>query len=313
MRRRTALFGILGCGLACGGAAPKPRRATLAESEPPQPELFLPPPPCPPGTTISADALAGRATALRERLGVRGFTVVIEPPFVVAGDEAPAEVERRAATTIHWSVKRLKDQYFAADPRVIVEVYLFSDADSYYRHARELFDDKPETPYGYYTPTHDALLMNISSGGGTLVHEIVHPFMAANFPACPSWFNEGLASLYEQCDDRDGEIVGSTNWRLPALQAAIRSKELPPLAEVLAASSDDFYAPARSGLNYAQSRYLCYYLQERGLLRDFYHQFLATVWSDPSGRALLQQVVGYPDLERFAADWREYVLGLQFG
>lgn len=239
--------------------------------------------------------------------------MVVEAPFVVAGDEAPAEVERRAATTIHWSVKRLKDQYFAADPRAIVEVYLFRDADSYYRHARELFDDKPETPYGYYTPTHDALLMNISSGGGTLVHEIVHPFMAANFPACPSWFNEGLASLYEQCDDRDGEIVGSTNWRLPALQAAIRSKELPPLAEVLAASSDDFYAPARSGLNYAQSRYLCYYLQERGLLRDFYHQFLATVWSDPSGRALLQQVVGYPDLERFAADWREYVLGLQFG
>lgn len=312
MRRRTALFGILGCGLACGGAAPKPRRATLAESEPPQPELFLPPPPCPPGTTISADALAGRATALRERLGVRGFTVVIEPPFVVAGDEAAAEVERRAATTIHWSVKRLKDQYFAADPRVIVEIYLFRDADSYYRHARELFDDEPETPYGYYTPTHDALLMNISTGGGTLVHEIVHPFIAANFPACPAWFNEGLASLYEQCDDRGGEIVGDTNWRLPALQAAIRGDELPPLAEVLAASSDDFYATGRSGLNYAQARYLCYYLQERGLLRNYYHQFVASAWADPSGRALLLQTARYPDLERFARDWREFVLGLQF-
>jgi len=28
-----------------------------------------------------------------------------------------------------------------------------------------------------------------------LVHEIVHPFMRANFPECPAWFNEGLASL----------------------------------------------------------------------------------------------------------------------
>ena len=31
-----------------------------------------------------------------------------------------------------------------------------------------------------------------------LVHEMVHPFMDADFPACPAWFNEGLASLYEQ-------------------------------------------------------------------------------------------------------------------
>ena len=34
--------------------------------------------------------------------------------------------------------------------------------------------------------------MNISTGGGTLVHEIVHPFIEANFPACPPWLNEGL-------------------------------------------------------------------------------------------------------------------------
>lgn len=64
------------------------------------------------------------------------------------------------------------------------------------RHARELFDDAPGTPYGYYLPGHDAMIMNISTGGGTLVHEIVHPFMAANFPGSPTWFDEGLASLY---------------------------------------------------------------------------------------------------------------------
>ena len=67
-----------------------------------------------------------------------------------------------------------------------------------------------------------ALVMNIATGGGTLVHEIVHPFVAANFPDCPAWFNEGLGSLYEQCGEEDGQIHGYTNWRLPGLQAAIR-------------------------------------------------------------------------------------------
>ena len=50
--------------------------------------------------------------------------------------------------------------------------------------------------------------MNIDTGGGTLVHEIVHPFIAANFPECPAWFNEGLASLYEQCGDHRGPDLG---------------------------------------------------------------------------------------------------------
>ena len=50
--------------------------------------------------------------------------------------------------------------------------------------------------------------MNISTGGGTLVHEIVHPFVAANFPNCPAWFNEGLGSLYEQSGEVNGAIHG---------------------------------------------------------------------------------------------------------
>jgi len=35
-------------------------------------------------------------------------------------------------------------------------------------------------------------------------------------------FNEGLASLYEQSAERDGRIIGQTNWRLRGLQSAIR-------------------------------------------------------------------------------------------
>lgn len=311
MRRRAAIFGLLACGVACGSEPAQPRRASKAKRsvEPPGP----PPPPNPPGTAIATDALTTRAAALRERLAGRGFTVLVEPPFVVAGDEAADKVEHRAASTIRWSVKYLKKQYFAADPREIVEVFLFKDAVSYMHHAKVLFDDEPETPYGYYTPTHDALLMNISSGGGTLVHEICHPFMAANFPACPTWFNEGLASLYEQCADRDGQIVGLTNWRLPALQDAIRTGDMASLGELVKTTSDEFYEPYRSGLNYSKARYLCYYLQERGLLGNFYHQFLATAAGDPTGRMLLQQTVGYMDFAQFEADWRKFVSGLQYG
>jgi len=56
------------------------------------------------------------------------------------------------------------------------------DAASYEKNTLLLFKEKPSTPYGYYSSTHKALIMNIATGGGTLVHEIVHPFVEANFP-----------------------------------------------------------------------------------------------------------------------------------
>lgn len=119
--------------------------------------------------------------------------------------------------------------------------------------------------------------MNIATGGGTLVHEIVHPFVEANFPSCPAWFNEGLGSLYEQSAERKGQIVGLTNWRLAGLQWVIRTGKLPSFKAFTAQSDRVFYTSAR-GNNYAQARYLCCYLQERGLLRKYYRP------STPTGR-----------------------------
>jgi hypothetical protein len=261
---------------------------------------------------LTAAALEQRAAQLRERHAGRNFTVLVESPFVVLGDEAPAQVRRRADRTIHWSVLRLKQAYFRADPAQIIDVYLFAGSESYERHTRELFGEEPDTPYGYYSPRHAALIMNIATGGGTLVHEIVHPFMAANFPACPAWFNEGLASLYEQCGEEDGKIVGYPNWRLPGLQDELRAGRVPPFADLCATTGDAFYGP-RSGLNYAQARYLCYYLQEHGRLREYYHEFVARADRDPGGYDTLRRILGRDDMQPFELEWRRFVLGLRWG
>jgi hypothetical protein len=172
-----------------------------------------------------------------------------------------------------------------------------------------IFGDRPETPYGYYTPTHDALIMNIATGGGTLVHEIVHPYMAANFPECPDWFNEGLASLYEQASERDGEIIGLTNWRLAGLQEALKRKAVPSFRTLLS-SGDGFYSDD-PGSNYAQARYLCHWLQEEGLLRTFYRSFVAAAEDDPTGLATLERTIGM-DMKQFRPIWERYVMGLRF-
>lgn len=249
---------------------------------------------------------------LKRKLPSTDFTIIVQPPFVVIGDEAPDAVKEHSERTVKWAVDKLKQDYFSKDPTNIVDIWLFKDAGSYERNALALFGEKPTTPYGYYSSQHNALVMNISTGGGTLVHEIVHPFIEANFPNCPPWLNEGMGSLYEQSGEVAGHIHGYTNWRLPGLQKAIKAGQVPAFRALMARDTRGFYNDDR-GTNYGQSRYLCYYLQQKGLLVKFYREFVANQTKDPTGYATLRRILAVRDMNSFQKRWEQYVLTLQQG
>ena len=256
----------------------------------------------------TAEKYEERATELRSKLKGRGFTVLVEKPFVVIGDEPEERVRQWAEDVIRGTVTRLKKDYFQKDPADMLEIWLFKDETSYRSHAKEFFNDDPDTPYGYFSPSKKALIMNIATGGGTLVHEIVHPFVAANFPNCPAWFNEGLGSLYEQSGTVNGHIYGYTNWRLAGLQKSLKNDSVPTFKVLTGMSDKDFYG----GSNYAQARYLCYYLQEKGLLVRFYREFAANSKTDPTGYKTLQRVLRVRDMAAFQRRWEAFVLKLVY-
>ena len=265
-----------------------------------------------PAEVNSENDFDAHVARLQQRLPSPDFSIIIQPPFVVVGDESAEALKEHSEHTVKWAVDKLKQDYFTKDPKEILDIWLFKDSASYERNAVALFGDKPTTPYGYYSSAHKALVMNISTGGGTLVHEIVHPFIEANFPNCPPWLNEGLGSLYEQCGEVDGHIHGYTNWRLPGLQDAIKAGTLTSFKQLLAMNNRAFYDDDR-GANYAQARYLCYYLQQRGLLVKFYREFHAHQKDDPSGYKTLQIILRMRDMNAFKERWQKYVLSLKQG
>ena len=280
---------------------------------PSSPAADLPPPPSLATERLAAASLAEHVAKLR-KTAPKEFTIVTSPPFVVLGDDSPEVVRQHAERTVKWAVEKLKQDYFKADPAETINIWLFKDDDSYRKHAKLLFDDTPTTKFGYYSAAHHALVMNISTGGGTLVHEIVHPFIHANFPACPAWFNEGLASLYEQSTEKDGHIHGLVNWRFPALEKAIRDGKLISFQKLTATSDREFYGgPDNPNYNqhYAQARYLCLYLQEKGLLTKFYREFVANAKADPTGYETLQRVLGEKDMDAFQKKWEKFILSLR--
>lgn len=262
-----------------------------------------------PASAISAADFAQHVIHIRPRVPP-GFTVLVERPFVVIGDGHPVEVAAYSRRLVRWSVDLLRRDFFRVDPDHIIDIWLFEDEDSYLRNARQLFGHRPDTPYGYYSERHRALIINIATGGGTLVHEIVHPFVAANFPECPTWLDEGLASLYEYPTVRRGHIHGLVNWRLPGLKQAIRTGQLPSFATLTSLTEDEFYEQD-PGSNYAQSRYLCYYLQQHGLLVRYYQAFYDNRHLDPTGIDTLRAILGFEDLHAFQEEWEDWVLTLK--
>jgi hypothetical protein len=255
----------------------------------------------------TAAELATRKTELEAKLSGQGFTVVVEPPFVVIGDESPATVRHHATGILHWSIHLLEAEYFKTRPNKLIEIWLFRNKDTYMKGAKKFFGDTPDTPYGYYSTEHDAMVMNIGPGAGTLVHEVVHPYMEANFPNVPAWFNEGLASLYERPVEKKGHIAGVTNWRLGGLKKELADKTLPAMAKLLGTTTEEFYnAPFDA---YAYARYLMQYLQDQGKLTEFYTTFLADK-TDLTGKTALEAVVGEP-LETFEPKWRAWAAALR--
>lgn len=248
-----------------------------------------------------------RASQLEKKLAGQGYTVLVEPPFVVVGDSPAKEVKRITTGFLRRKTALLEKELFAKRPDKVLEVWLFRNRKTFLAGAKKFFGDEPDTPFGYYSPDAGALIMN-ASGLGTLSHELVHPYMEANFPDVPAWFNEGLASLYEQPSERGGRIVGLPNWRLPNLKKEIRAKTLPKLATLLATTSDEFYDADYD--SYAYARYLVYYLQEHGKLQAFYKQFHDDK-KDLTGAAALTSVLG-EDLASFEPKWRTWVLAIPY-
>ena len=253
----------------------------------------------------TAQDLKDRAAELEKQLDGTGMTVLVEAPFVVVGDMGAKETRRIATGFLRSKTALLEKDFFPKRPDKLIEVWLFRNERSFRAGAKKYFDDTPDTPFGYYSPDHSAMIMN-ANGLGTLSHELVHPYMEINFPNVPSWFNEGLASLYEYPGEHKGHIIGHVNWRLPELKREIKAKTLPTLAKLLHTTSDEFYDASWDA--YAQARYLCYYLQETGKLHAFYDRFHGDT-KDESGQAALEAVLG-EDLDTFEPKWRAWVLAI---
>ena len=243
---------------------------------------------------------------MKEELG-DGYLIDYAAPYVIAGNIQKQELDRIRDGTIKGCSAALYQDYFEKKPDYLIKVYLFKDAQTYETYCVKTNGRKPTTPYGFYQDSTRSLIMNIGTGTGTLVHEMVHALIKPDFPDVPAWFNEGLGSLYEQCRiESAGSLRGLINWRYKGLMEAHSQKQLIPLKELLKLDEDGFYGQG-SGMHYAQARYFCLYLQEQKVLSKFYKRFRDDFKDDQTGAKFVEALLN-KSMDSIDNDWQKWVI-----
>lgn len=252
-----------------------------------------------------------RAEQWSEQLGPE-CAVQVQAPFVLAGDFTERELEDLHKQTILPAMQAMHRSYFDIAASEPVSVLVFRGETSYEQYCERLFGERGISIYGYYKPKQRTLVLNLGTGQGTLLHELTHALADFDFQEMPDWLNEGLASLHEQSRFRDsGEgpwLEGLVNWRLKGLQEVAQAGQLGSLRALL---ENPRFRGHDEGTNYAQARYFCMYMQERGVLTQFYRVFRDRYVDDPRGIRAIAEVFPAMDLDELDRDFTRWMLSLE--
>ncbi len=184
-----------------------------------------------------------------------------------------------------------------------LEVFLFDNLKSYGPFARYL-RGPGYTPYGFYSPSRDIIVVNADTGLGTLTHELAHHFTDCAFDYRPAeWILEGIATYFEKFIghlDEDGKLHITfgyfSNERLPQAKEIIHKFTFSQLI-------------GRGGFPQSLIRTFVMFLHKKGKFIEFVRIAAAESVDDPFGLGALEKVYNKP-LDEIEAEWKQWVLEL---
>lgn len=237
------------------------------------------------------------------------WKVVRHEPFVIAGDCSTEDLDRHYHETIVPTARALSVQFFDVHPRWPITIILCSTDESYRECNRSLGERDRSDYAGIYSRLEHRVIVNIATGEGTLAHELTHALAHADCPDLPEWFDEGLASLFEECEfSTDGlRLVGLENWRGAVLKRSVQSGRMPSVVEM----AREKFALENASFDYAQARYFCLFLQQKNLLEPFYRKCRTHARVNRDGMESLAEVMGTVDLHVVDTQFQAWIETLQ--
>lgn len=251
------------------------------------------------------DACTQEAAALQEQLG-NDAAVLVRAPYVLAGDVGLERLEKLHEKLVLPISRALQTSYFDHRPTEPISLVVLSGSKRFREFSAELGGPARNCYSGYYLRERRRVVVNIATGPGTLAHELTHALAHVDCPHLPEWFDEGLASLHEECvySDDGLRLIGRPNWRLQHLVQSLQTGGLPGIESLMTSGDLRGENEARA---YAQARSFCLYLQERGLLEPYYRKLKHTAERDPTGVLALKELLHVDSLDAFDRDFERWL------
>ncbi|MCH9654427.1 MAG: hypothetical protein K0U86_16090 [Planctomycetes bacterium] len=246
-----------------------------------------------------------QAAVIKQRISLP-INVLVIAPYVVMGDYETKTLEALYQKTILPVQHALSISYFDTQPDQPITIIALSSQKRYQQVAYDLDQRKTGSYYGYFQSDQMRIVLNLTTGSGTLGHELTHALAQIDFPAMPEWFDEGLASLHEQCEfsEEGNQLLGTDNWRSQLLLSALERQYLPELNALVQQTG---IRKEQEALTYAHARYFCLYLQQKKLLSPFYRKLRTNQQFDQTGMRTLQQLLNVDDLSEVDADFHKWL------
>ena len=228
---------------------------------------------------VKKQELAQWSKELNQEFGVAFKTLHTQKYFNVAY-RCSEEKIKFLMYTLQKFFEQIYPVYFKYEPTYPFQIVYFNTKKEYSRYTGS-------EAYGFYLPKTRTLYTYGNSGEGTLWHELIHAFVAANIDhRIQQWFSEGFASFYEMgAVYGDKFYEGYTNWRHPTLKKKIREDDFMDLEDFV---SEKYMS---EGYGYAKARFLFCYLWIYGKMPEFVKIYLYELSPKYKEEALGEQVI----------------------
>ncbi len=151
---------------------------------------------------------------------------------------------------------------------------------------------------GYYDKDNKRLVSR--DVGPSLRHEFFHVLhwrhMARLGQVHPIWVQEGFASLFEDIASAEDDIAFLPSWRTNMVKRMARRGGIVKVDQLIAMPPKRFMGPRRQA-HYAQARALMMYLAQRGVIGEWYVNYVALFDEDPTGAKALTAALGVADVK----------------
>jgi hypothetical protein len=226
-----------------------------------------------------------------DSVGLKNYQIKVLKKFIVVhaalglNELGLPDIEARLNNYYNFFVR----QFGMKEPEEYISVFLAKDINELQYFSEKLHGFIPPSYTLGYSSLEDQAIVAIAFVPdkplmGTACHELFHILSKYTFETLPAWLEEGMASLYEVSQPNGNTIEGLNNWRIDFLLASAKRRN-PKLSnftvdKIVSLDWNEFNRPDLSianvepmqSFNYAYSRYLMLYLQEKGKLADFFKE-----------------------------------------